>query len=81
MDEKSDVISRRARELIDQYGELLTLEEVGEVLRFPSIDATRKAHQRKTLPVKVHKIVGRQGLFATAVAVAGYLDGLDRGEA
>lgn len=80
MDEKEEALSRRAGELIGKYGELLTLEEVGEVLRFSSVDATRKAHQRKTLPVKVHKITGRQGLFATAIAVADYLDGLDRNE-
>lgn len=56
--------------LRDQFGELLTLEEVAEVMRYPTSDALRKANSRGNAPVKLFKIPNRRGLYARASEVA-----------
>jgi len=53
-----------------KYGELLTLDEVAEVLRYKSVDAVRKAHSRKSLPVTLYRFQGRAGYFARADEIA-----------
>jgi hypothetical protein len=47
-----------------KYGELLTIEEVAEVLRYKSVSAVRKAHSRKKIPIKLYRLHGRSGYLA-----------------
>jgi len=63
--------------LTQRYGQLLTLEEVAEVLRYPSAQAARKAHNRGQLPIRMFRIGPRRGLFASAGALADYLSRLE----
>lgn len=65
--------------LTQRYGQLLTLDEVAEVLRYPSVQAARKAHSRGQLPIRLFHIGPRRGLFASAGAMADYLWRLQEG--
>jgi hypothetical protein len=69
-----------AQYLMREYGVLLSVKEVAEVLRYPNAEAARRAHYRGKLPVKLKKFPDRRVLFATASDVAkaiGQLEGLD----
>ena len=71
-------VSTDLRESLTQrYGQLLTLEEVAQVLRYPSIQAARKAHSRGQLPIRMFRMGPRRGLFASAGALADYLSRLE----
>lgn len=61
-----------------QYGEVLTLSDIAEILRYPSVQALRKAHSRGRLPIKLLQFPNRKGYFATAKMVAEVLDSLER---
>lgn len=78
--EKKNNLTEREAFLRQRYGELLTLEEVAEVLRYPSANAARKAHSRGKFPLKLNRFPKRAGLFATAKAVAKCLEMLDEGK-
>jgi len=69
--------SEREAALRTSYGELLGLADLSAVLRYPSVQAIQKARIRGTLKVPTFQIAGRRGWYATARAVAEYLDGLD----
>jgi hypothetical protein len=56
-----------------EYGGLLRLEDLAQVLRYPSVQAVRQARYRGRLPVEVFRISARRGWFATSQAVAGLL--------
>ncbi|GAB2190520.1 hypothetical protein MAH1_21280 [Sessilibacter sp. MAH1] len=60
--------------LRQKYGEIMTLEEVSSILRYPSVDAAKKAHYRGKLPVKLAKFPKRQGWFASTADVARCID-------
>lgn len=65
--------SRRAQleaELRERYGEVLTLGDLRTILRYPSLPAIRKAHQRNRLPIVLAKMPPRRGWFTTPAAVA-----------
>lgn len=64
----------REKRLRDKYGELLTVSELAEVLRYSSGASVRKAHAAGRLPVSLQKFPHRRGLFATAESVANALD-------
>jgi hypothetical protein len=68
---------RRVESIKDRYGEFLTLEEVAEVLRYKTVEAARKAHDRGTLAVELRRFPNRRGYFATAEAVAQCIEDLD----
>ena len=70
----NDRIERRVKLLEDQYGQLLSLSEVAEVLKYRTIDSLRKAHARGRLPMNLYKFDGRKGLFAKANEVAEALE-------
>lgn len=53
-----------------RYGELLTLEDIAEVFKYPSIDAVRKAKSRGTLPVKLYRFPNKNGFYARVSDVA-----------
>lgn len=59
--------------LTQRYGQLLTLEEVAQVLRYPSVQAVRAAHSRGQLPIPLFRMGPRRRLFASAGALADYL--------
>ena len=59
-----------------RYGEILSLDQVAEFYRYPSIQAVRKAYQRGRLPVALHKFPGKAGFFAKATDIAESLDGM-----
>lgn len=70
-------IDRTAEYLRARYGELLTIEEVTEVLRYKTVAAVRKAHSRGTLPVALYRFKGRFGYFARADEVAECIEKMD----
>ena len=70
-------VSEREATLRTGYGELLGLADLAMILRYPSVQAIQKARIRGTLMVPTFQIAGRRGWYATARAVAEYLDGLD----
>lgn len=67
----------REEDLRQRYGEILTTEEIAEILRYPSSAAVIKAHSRGALPVPLAKLPGRRGWFGNARCVAACLDVLD----
>lgn len=69
--------TRRERDIRDQFGELLSTADLAKLLRYGSPQAVRQARARGVFPVPMQQIPGRRGWFATARAVAVYLDHLD----
>lgn len=61
----------------EKYGELLSLEEVAEVLKYKTVSALRKAHSRGTLPVELKRFPNRRGWFATAQSITDCIDELE----
>lgn len=72
--------SDRLKALRDKYGELLTLEEIAEALKYRNVAAVRKAHSRGTLPVELKRFPHRRGWFATVEAVAQCIENLSRND-
>lgn len=68
----------REEQLIERYGQLLTLKDLTDVLRYPSTQALRKAHARGSLPIDLVRFPHRRGCFATARAVAALLEAIDK---
>lgn len=71
-DQVAERESEFARRLGNQYGELLSLAQVAEVLRL-SIHAARKARSQGRLPFPTFPVPYRRGWFAAAADVARYL--------
>jgi hypothetical protein len=69
--------STREDDLKQRFGDLLNLNDLAEVLRYPSAHAIRKARIRGRLPIELIQMPGRRGWFATARAVAKLLDSLE----
>ena len=72
----NNMLNRTSR-IIQQYGELLSLEEVAHVFKYPSAEAALKAHHRHSLPIKLFKFKNRKGWFATAESVISVLEQKD----
>lgn len=72
-------ISEREARLSHKFGEMLSLTDLANVLRYPSVGAVRQARRRGLLPVQTQRPIGRRGWFATARAVAEYLYKLESG--
>jgi|GEM_PF-2122127 hypothetical protein len=70
-------LSRHLESIKTKYGELLTTEEIAAVFKYRSAAAVRKAHSRKSLPVRLYKFVGRSGYYAKAEDVANCLDRME----
>ncbi|MGI9379750.1 MAG: hypothetical protein ACR2OW_08845 [Methyloligellaceae bacterium] len=66
----------RVQVIRDKYGELLSIEEIADLYKFPSVEAVKKAHSRGKLAVSLYKVPGRPGLFAKADEVARSIDEL-----
>lgn len=70
--------ARRVEEsLVSRYGPLLTLADVSEVLRYPSVQAVQKARLRGSLPVKMFRLPPRRGWFVSSQSVAEFLAAMD----
>lgn len=59
---------------MDRYGELLTCEELAQVLKYSSAAAVRQAHSSGKLPVRLFRLPGRRPLYADASEVALVID-------
>jgi len=71
------VFQSRENNLRERYGELLTLADLADLFRYPSSQALLKARSRGQLSVPLIKFPNRRGWFATARAVAEFLDRID----
>ena len=71
------LIERRESALTAQYGELMSMDEVASMLRYPTAGAAHKALKRGTFPIRMMQLPQRRGLFATTRVVAAYLSSLD----
>lgn len=67
----------RELQLTAQFGALLSTSDLAQVLRYGTPQAVRKARIRGTFPIPMQQLPGRRGLYATARAVAAYLEGLN----
>ena len=74
---KKELCHTREEQLVHRYGQLLTLSDLTDVLRYPSVQALRKARIRGQLPIELVKFPNRRGWFATARAVAALLEQVD----
>jgi len=72
----SQAESLRSQHILEKYGQLLTLEEVAEVLRYSSVDAVRQASSRGTLPVTLKRFPGRRATFVLAEDVIECLESM-----
>jgi hypothetical protein len=69
--------SEKSAYLLHQiYGELLTLEEVAKILKFPSGGAVRKAIDRGTLDLQTIRIKGRRKTYVKTSVMTQYLGSL-----
>jgi|TARA_B100000446_G_C10517378_1_gene329039 hypothetical protein len=74
VDMSKKLISERLDSIRKKYGELLDLKQVADFYKYPSVQAVRKAHQRGTLPVALHRFPRKSGYFAKAEDVARSVD-------
>jgi hypothetical protein len=72
--------SARHERLINQYGELLTCEQVAEVLKYANAAAVRKAHAAGNLPIRLFRLAGRRPYYADASEVARVIDAAANGK-
>lgn len=62
--------------LFAEYGELLTLEEVANILRYPTSAAFRKAISRGQCPFRIISVEKRRGRFVKTSDLVEYLQSL-----
>lgn len=60
--------------LESRYGPLMSLKNIAEALKYPTVDSVRKALARKTLPLTATRLPNRREIFIKTNDVAGYLD-------
>jgi len=60
--------------LLSVYGGLVNSTSLARVLAYPSADAVRLAHRRRTLPVRMFRVPHRKGWFAATEDVAAWLE-------
>lgn len=56
-----------------RYGPLMSLKNIAEALKYPTVDSVRKALARKTLSLTT-SLPNRREIFIKTNEVAGYLD-------
>jgi len=71
--------AQREAALRERFGDLLTVSDLVNVLRYPSVGAVNKARSRGQLPLMLVQMPPRRGWFATVEAVAELLCELDAG--
>jgi hypothetical protein len=77
----NELMENRVAHLLARYGELLTLTELADVLKYPSRQALTQARRRGLLPVGLVRIPKRRGWFASTRRVAAFLDEIESGTA
>lgn len=75
--ETPSVQTLREFQLTAQFGALLSTSDIAQVLRYRTPQAVRKARLRGALTIPMQRLPGRRGLYATAKAVAAYLEDLN----
>lgn len=60
--------------LESRYGLLMSLRDVAEVLKYPTVDSVRKALTRKSLMLPVVRLPNRREIFIRTDDLADYLD-------
>jgi len=65
------------KQLVHDYGMVMTVDELARVLKYPSSNAVRQAHAAGRLPVPLQRFPGRRALFAPTHKVADAIVGLD----
>lgn len=60
-------------ELIRLYGPVVGSKDISRILGYASPDAFRKARSRETIPIKVFRLHGRRGYFASTSEIAHWL--------
>ncbi len=63
----------RLKHLLTIYGEVMSLKEIADLLKFNTVGALRKAHKSGGLGFELVKIKGRPGLFAETRKVSEFL--------
>lgn len=74
VNQKRDRESERQSSLLTRYGEMLTLDELAAVLKYPSRQALHQAQRRGRLPVNLIRLPKRRGWFASTREIAKFLD-------
>lgn len=69
--------SPRLKRILDRYGELLTCDDLADLLKYSSAGAVRQAHATGKLPIPLFRFPGRRPLFAFAKEVAIVLDSVE----
>lgn len=64
--------------LREDFGALLTQTDLARLLRYPTVQAVRKARARGNLAIPMFQLPMRRGWFATARAVAEFLARLEQ---
>jgi hypothetical protein len=62
-----------SKELIEQYGYLISLKNLVHLLQYPTVSAAQRAISRGHFPISVTRLQNRNGYYATAPDVARYL--------
>lgn len=62
-----------AAELVRLYGPVVGSKDISRILGYASPDAFRKARSRKTIPIRVFRLPGRRGYFASTSEIAHWL--------
>jgi hypothetical protein len=70
---ETERFAQLAHRLAERYGELMSLSEVAQELRLPSVHSARKARSQGRLPFVTVTVPHRRGWFAVAADVARYL--------
>lgn len=60
--------------LRETYGEFLSVKDLMQIFHYKSAQALRKAHAEGRFPVRLNRFPNRKELFATAGAVARFID-------
>ncbi|WP_396587717.1 hypothetical protein [Bermanella sp. R86510] len=69
--------ARCLQSLTEKYGEILDMSELAEVFKYETIAAVRKAHSRKTLPVKLYRFPHKNGLYAKVEDVVAAIETME----
>jgi len=66
----------RLSALREKYGELLSVDDLVEVYKYPSVASLKKAHSRGRFPVSMYRFEGGGRWYAKTVEVAKSIDTL-----
>lgn len=69
----NSLVQALEKDLLEQYGPVLTGANLQKALGYPSMDAMRQAMFRNQAPVPVFKLKNRRGRFALAKDIANWL--------